>query len=122
MQFFLRKREWIIRWRPVKFQIDKIDYNIKYEDILFIESDSNERKCNIVTKKKTYSVKKPLYFFEEQLSTQFFKINRGCIINIKNAIKYDYPNNVITFENGKTLTGMIANKNMKGLKEYVRSN
>lgn len=106
----------------VKFQLDKIDYNIKYEDILFIESDSNERKCNIVTKKKTYSVKKPLYFFEEQLSKHFFKINRGCIINTTNATKYDYPNNVITFDNGKTLTGMIANKNMKGLKEYVRSN
>ena len=106
----------------VKFQVDKIDYNIKYDDILFIESDSVERKCNLVTKRKTYSVKKPLYYFEAQLNTEFFKINRGCIINTTKATMYDYPNNVITFENGKTISGMIATKNMKGLKEYVRSN
>lgn len=105
----------------VKFQLDKIDYNIKYDDILSIEADSNERKCVITTKNKTYDVKKPLYFFEEQLNSHFYKVSRGCIINVDKILTCDYKNNVITFSNGKKLIGMIANKNMKGLKEYVRS-
>lgn len=106
----------------VKFQVDKIDYNIKYDDILLIESDSNERKCIITTKNRSYDVKKPLYFIEEQLNSHFYKVNRGCIINVDMVAKCDYKNNEITFNNGKKVIGMIANKNMKGLKEYVRSN
>ena len=106
----------------LKFQFDKIDYNIKYEDILHIISDSTERKCTITTRNKSYDVKKPMYFFEEQLNSHFFKINRGCIINTDNVMKYDYKNNIITFYDGSEISDMISGKKLKGLKEYVRSN
>ncbi len=106
----------------VKFQVDKIDYNMKYDDIIYIEANSNERKCVVTTKNGSYDVKKPLYFLEEQLNSRFYKINRGCIINKDKLVSCDYKNNIITFDNSKKLVGMIADKKMKGLKEYVRSN
>ena len=106
----------------VKFRYDKIDYNIKYNDILYIISDTVERKCMVTTKNNVYDVRKPMYFFEEQLNSHFYKINRGCIINTDNATKYNYSDNVITFCDGKKLSGMISNKKLKGLKTYVRSN
>lgn len=106
----------------LKFRYDKIDYNIKYDDILYILSDAVERKCMVTTKNNVYDVRNPMYFFEQQLNSHFFKINRGCIINVDNASEYNYKENIITFCNGKKLVGMISNKKVKGLKEYVRNN
>ena len=83
----------------VKFQMDKIDYNMKYDDIICIEADSNERKCVITTKNKIYNVKKPLYFLEEQLNSHFYKINRGCIINKDKLVSCDYKKNIIVLDN-----------------------
>lgn len=106
----------------LKFKYDKIDYNIKYNDILYITSDSVERKSIIVTKNKTYDIRRPLYTIEQQLNSHFYKINRGCIINTDNVREYNYIDNIITFSNKKQIKGMISSKNKKGLKEYVRSN
>lgn len=105
--------------KNVKFRLEKQDYNLKYDDILMIETDSIERKCIITTKNKEYQVKKPLIYFEQQVNSKFYKINRACLINTINVEKYDYNKNIIKFTNGKKIKGMIANSNMKGLKEYV---
>ena len=86
-----------------------------------IETDSIERKCTIYTKTKEYIVKKPLKFFEDQMDSNFYKINRGCIVNVVNIVKCDYNKNIITFANNRKIKNMIANSNMKGLKENVRS-
>ena len=105
--------------KSIKFKIEKNDYNIKYDDVLMIETDSIVRKCTIYTKTKEYIVKKPLKFFEEQMDSNFYKINRGCIENLSNISKIDYKKNVIKLNNNKIIKGMIALSNMKGLKERV---
>ena len=109
--------------KSIKFQIEKIDYNLKYKDVLYIETDSIERKCLIKTTNKKYESKKPLYFFEKQLNKDFYKIGRGCIVNMKNIKKCDFDNNVIIFYNGDRLTGAISVRHAKEfkqiLKEYV---
>lgn len=109
--------------KSVKFQIEKIDYNIKYKDVLFIETDSVERKCILTTTNKEYEIRKPLYFFEKQLNKDFFKVSRGCIVNMKNIKKCDHENNIIIFYDGKRLCGGISVRHAKKfkdkLKEYV---
>jgi len=107
--------------KSIKFKVEKSDYNIKYDDILMIETDSIERKCTIYTKRNEYVVKKPLKFFEEQIDSNFFKINRGCIINLHNATKIDYDKNIIKLGK-KVIKGMISKSNLRGLKEHVGSN
>ena len=106
--------------KSIKFKVEKIDYNIKYKDVLKIETDSIERKCTITTKNKVYECKKPLYYLEEQLNNDFYKINRGCIINWKNVKKIDYDKNIITFCNGDTITGVMSIRHVKGLKDLVK--
>lgn len=108
--------------KSIKFKIDKVDYNIKYEDVNYIETDSLERICIIHTKNQKYEVKKPLNYFEKQVNSSFYKINRGCIINSLNIFKCDYENNIIKFNNNETIKGMISLRNMKGLKENVGNN
>ena len=105
----------------LKFRYDKIDYNIKYDDILYIMSDTIDRKCLITTRNNVYDVRKPIYYFEQQLNSHFYKINRGCIINTDNVLEYNYSDNIITFCDGKKISGIISNKKLKGLKKYVRS-
>lgn len=108
--------------RSIKFQMEKIDYNLKYDDVYRIETDnSSERKCVITTKNKKYDVKKPLYFFERQLNSDFFKINKGCIINTTKIKKCDYNKNAITFDNGDILRGNISIRSAKGLKIAIKA-
>lgn len=107
--------------KSIKFSIEKVDYNLKYNDVLRIETDSVERKCIITTKNKKYETKKPLYFFEKQLNRDFYKVNRGCIINLKNVKKCDYNKNVIVFENGEIMRGLISVRHMKGLKDIAKA-
>ncbi len=108
--------------KNIKFRIEKIDYTIKYDDVLMIQTDSIERKCTVTTLNNDYDVKKPLIFFEQQVNSRFYKINRAVLINLNNVDMIDYENNIIRFINGKIIKGMIATSNMKGLKENVRSN
>ena len=106
----------------VKFRVDKDDYTLKYSDINMIETDNVERACVVHTLTETYKVKKSLNYFSAQLNSTFYKINRGCIINLNNLKKCDYNNNIIKFNNGFITRGMIASKNVKGLKEHVGCN
>lgn len=109
--------------RSVKFQVERVDYNLKYDDIYRIETDntSSERKCVVITKNKRYNVKKPFYFFEKQLNTDFYKINKGCVININKIKKCDYNKNAITFDNGEILRGNISIRSVKGLRIAVKA-
>ena len=106
----------------IKFKVERVDYNIKYDDVIMIEADSIERKCIVTTKTNQYEVKNPLIYFEKQLDFKFYKINRGCIVNVINIEKVNYDKNMIKFVNGKKIYGMIANSNKKGLKEHVERN
>lgn len=108
--------------KTIKFRIDKIDYNIKYEDVYYIETDSLERICIVHTNNEKYEVKKPLNYFEKQINSYFCKINRGCIVNTLNIFKCDYDKNIIKFNNNEIIKGMISTRNMKGLKEHVGNN
>lgn len=103
--------------KSVKFKLEKVDYNLKYDDIMFIEVDSDDRKCIIHTKNTKYEVSKPLNYFEKQLNSTFYKVSRGCIINLANTSKINYKKNIIKLVDNKILRGMISGKNMKGLKE-----
>ena len=107
--------------KSMKFSIEKIDYNLKYDDILRVETDSIERKCTITTKKKKYEVKKPLYFFERQANKDFCKINRGCIVNIKNIKKADHDTNTIVFVNGEVVKGLVSLRHNKMFKDKIKS-
>lgn len=107
--------------KSIRFAIEKIDYNLKYDDVYRIETDTMERKCVVITKNKKYDVKKPLYFFERQLNKDFYKINKGCIINVKKIKKCDYHKNAITFDNGDILRGNISIRSVKGLRSVVKT-
>ncbi len=107
--------------KSIKFQVEKVDYNLKYDDVYRIETDTMERKCVITTKNKKYDVKKPLYFFERQVNRDFYKINKGCIINTKKIKKCDFNKNAITFDNGDILRGNISIRSVKGLRELVKT-
>ena len=107
--------------KSIRFTIEKVDYNLKYDDVYRIETDTMERKCIVNTKNKRYEVKKPLYYFEKQLNSDFYKINKGCIVNIKKIKKCDYNKNAITFDNGDILRGNISIRSVKGLRSVVKT-
>ena len=95
-------------------------YHIPYQDILYIEKSLNDNISNIVTKNKTYNIRKTIKELEKELSssTDFFKTHRSCIVNLKNIIYIGFENNIIVF--GDKETDLLSRSNKKALKERMK--
>lgn len=105
--------------KSIKFSQNRHDYNLKFDDILYIQFNKTKRKTIIKTVDETYEVSKPLLFFEEQISDKFLKVNRGCLINFFNVKEVNYDNGDVTFHNNSKLKRIIACTNFKMVKEFM---
>ncbi len=85
-------------------------YRIPYNDINYIEKESNIKRCIIHTIKDNYYISQPITKLEKELKDMFIKTHQSCIINVNN-IK-EITKNQIKFYNND-ITNLI-NKNMKG--------
>lgn len=91
----------------------KVDYRIRFKDILYIEKVKGYKYILIKTKpnyiKDEYKVLYNIGALMDRLDYRFCWMNRGTIVN-KNYIKYvDTKNNVVGLESGESLTGTEDN-------------
>lgn len=106
--------------KSIRFSMNRHDYNLKFDDILYIKFNRTIRKTIIRTIDETYQVSKPLSFFEEQIGENFLKVNRGNIINFFNVKDVNYDNGSVTFHNNVVLKQAIAYTNFKMVKEFIQ--
>lgn len=99
------------------FKIRNEHYKLKYNEILYLAFDKNERKTIIKTLNNEYKVSKPLILFTNQLTSDFIKVNRSMIINIKNLKNYNVSKKKLIFQNGEILNNIQIDK--KELIDYV---
>jgi len=59
---------------------------IEYNDIIMFSSDKKNNYC--ITKNKRYRVKSRLYELEN-ISVDFIRISKNCIVNIRHVKKFD---------------------------------
>jgi len=91
----------------------KIDYRIKFNDIVYIEKIKGHKYVLIKIKpnylKNEYKVLYNIGALMDRLDDRFCWLDRGTIVN-KDYIKYvDIKNNVIGLESGDILTGTEDN-------------
>ena len=95
-------------------------YRISYDDIYYIEKDTNTDVMTIYTKDDSYcyygSIKRMAIKLSDDL--RFFKSNRSCIVNTFKISNYNMKDNIITFDNGIT-TKNISEANKKLLREIL---
>ena len=102
----------------IKVEAKGISYIVYLKDILYIERDTVDRKCYIITNYGKIPVNKNLNDLEEELGSDFYMTHRSCLVNITNINKIDWTNNRIYFQGGNSID-LIARDRKKGLKEYV---
>lgn len=78
-------------------------FSIEIDDILYITTDSYERKTVIKTDYSEIKVGKSLTDVREMLDDRFIQTHRCCYINNDRKVKVDISNRIITFDCGEKI-------------------
>lgn len=109
----------ITRYKSYVFKHDGELYRIPYDDILFFEIDPYCGRVRIVTKSKSFVVKKTISGILEELNDpRFMKTHKSCIVNLYNIEKVDLSNLVISFYGNKN-TDLLSRNYKKELQERL---
>lgn len=110
--------ELVKRKRVMRFDYNGVSYIVHYDDILYIERDTIDRKCIIQTVNNRIIINKSLNELFDDLNDDFYSCHRSCIVNTKNIEKVNWKDNVIYFKTNKSIN-LLSRDKKKGLKEYV---
>lgn len=85
---------------------------IELNNLFYVKTNKSTQKVIFQTKNNIVETYESLIKFEEQLNSDFIKINRSCFIN-KNYAIFDFENNIISFENGVELKNIMSQNFIK---------
>lgn len=91
--------------------IRKTIYHIRHKDILYFLYDKLERKTILITFTDKFKISKSMKSIIDNLPNNFVRINNHCVIN-KNNIKKISSDGKIIFNNDKSITEIIKNKEL----------
>lgn len=113
--------KYVSRKNAIRFLDQKLLYTIPMKDILYITTDTKERKTLIITDYTTFKVNKPLCEIKEMLNEFFIKTHRACIINKERMICFDFKNRIINFDNHMQID-LISRDYKKKLHHILKTN
>lgn len=87
----------------IRFTDKNILYTLNINDILYITTDSFERKTVIKTDYGEFRVNKTLGDIISLLDERFIQTHRACYINSERKVKIDKTNKIITFDTGEEI-------------------
>lgn len=94
-------------------------YNIPQKDIVYIESDSKNKRSVIKTETSEYYIPLTLSKIEKILNESFIKCSRSYIININKMREYNIKDNIITL-NGNLKIYEISRQKKKEIINIMR--
>lgn len=94
-------------------------YNIPQKDIVYIESDSKNKRSVIKTETNEYCIPLTLPKIEKILNENFVKCSRSYIININKMREYNTKDNIITL-NGDLKIYEISRQKKKEIINLIR--
>lgn len=107
--------ELVLKKRYIKIEEKNISYEFLLDDILYITTNKTNGKTVIQLSKKSYELRKTLKKIQNELTPNFEKTHRACIINKNRVDHYDYKENKIYFDNKKSI-GLISRNYKKNHK------
>ena len=93
-------------------------FQLKANDIYCFTVENN--KVFAITEKDKFVLKNRLYSIEQDLSSDFIKINKSCIANIKKIDRFDASISgtlIVKFKNG--YTDYVSRRSVKAVKERL---
>lgn len=101
------------------FEYKRVLYKIPFNDITYIEKESNIKRCIIHTiNNNSYYITDSLNSIMEKLGDNFYRSHQSCIINLSNIKELELGNNMVVFKNGD-MTDMITGSSKKEIKKYI---
>lgn len=85
--------------QAIRFEDRGIIYTIPLSNILYITTDTVNRKTIIVTETSTFSLNKTLNEVVELVDNRFKQTHRACYVNFDKVVKIDKRKNTIYFKN-----------------------
>ena len=101
------------------FHYNYVIYRIPYENINYIEKETNIKRCIIHAIDGKYYVVSSIKKVFDELDGMFIKSSQSCIINMMNVKYIDCASNMVYFKNGD-VTCLVTNKIKQIIKEYVK--
>lgn len=95
-------------------------YTILTKDILYVTTDTQERKILIVTDYTTHKVGKSMIEMEELLGEEFMQTHKSCIINKNRINRIDMREGIIYFDTGVQID-LLSRKFKKTVKKEILS-
>ncbi len=89
--------------RIIKIQDSSTLYMIQLKDIVYITTDSVDRKLIIKTDCREYKVNKTIKEIKELTKDTLTQTHRSCLVNESKITKIDRKNSRIHFENGDSI-------------------
>ena len=102
------------RPKILKYKYKNTIYNIKQQDIIYIEKEKDSKNCIIKTKSKIYKISASLNELYKQLDKYYIKCSRSYIINTKEVLQYNIKSNLIIMSDNNQITE-ISRKSKKEL-------
>lgn len=107
--------------RVFKFSYNHVIYRIPFDQICYIEKEPIIKRCIIHTLTNDFYIAGTLNGIMANLEGNFVRTHQSCIVNIDNAEKIDFSNNVIMFKNN-IKTDMLTNKIKNEIKLQIGLN
>ncbi|MDD4607899.1 MAG: LytTR family DNA-binding domain-containing protein [Bacilli bacterium] len=104
--------------KRLKFEEKNIIYTISLNDILYVMSDSINRKSVIKTTNNSYYTYRSLVKMQSMVDDRFVRTHRSCIVNLDRVVTIDKKQRIITFDNGVKID-LISIKYLKEMKLNV---
>lgn len=90
---------------------------IKYEDIMFFETSSNEHKVIVHTKDSNIEFFGKMKDIEETVGKEFIRVHRAYLVNKRNIKEVAYANKNVTLKNGSICP--VSYRMLKYVKELL---
>ncbi len=81
----------------------KIWEKVEVQDILYLKSDENITEFHLIGNRPVKTMQHIGYYVFLTKDYEFFRIEQGCIVNLKHVVRYESQDRVIRLSNGKHL-------------------
>lgn len=107
------------RPNSLKYNYKNVYYNVKLNEIIYIEKEKDNKRCTIKTKEEVFPILGNLNTIEPLLDKRFIKSSRSYLINMEQVKSFNTKDNIILFKDGTEIYEISRNKK-KDIINYLR--
>jgi len=102
----------------LKFEINSVEHFVRPKDVLYITTDTTNRKVVIQTYEDKFDICGTLNDIESSLGKNFLRSHKSCIVNMENVKAVNLKEGTIIFRNNKEID-LLSRTYKKSIREWT---